>query len=330
MNAGELTVASQTANQRPILIFIWVAPIDPYPSLFASGPEVTWMRDTAPDVILCTLSGLPLSRRRQQLADLRELLRFTGAQLGLLDSVSQGALLLRAYGAVAAAATPSTPASGRFGLVTARSAARLINFLSRTVALWERRALSPWKNRRRLRVSRTGNHFTVHNPSTLSNSLANQIALIKHLAMGEEVAGAVFVTASAYVDQQRLATWIRRHEDGLFIGGSNALADRGGMGRPFMSGFCQYFSWEAIRLLADAKDLDHSQLNDEALTAWLLSRGISWTDPGIVWFSEELDGGRCPLCEDPTRCVVRCTSHGARHREAEFMRQLNHRHRGDD
>ena len=302
--------------------------MEPYPELLRSGPRATWMADEVPGVTVRTFSGLPLSPLRRQFSDLRDMLRYTGAQLGSLGTVEADASILRVYGAVAALAHEPERQSDSWRRATARAASKVIVAASRGVSIWETTVLSPIKNRTTSRVEESSGHLTVHRSSAMGNSLHNQMAVIRDIAQGPTVSGVVFVTSSAYVDVRRIGRWVEDHSEGIVIGGSNARASVEGDSGRFLSGFCQYFSWEAIQMLACARNLDHGLLNDEALSAWLVAHGHRWIDPGIVWSTEELELGRCPLCEDSHKTVVRCTSHGSRHREAAFMSALHHEHGG--
>ncbi len=311
-------------SDSDILILVSVAPIPPYQELFSRGPEATWMRDQVPGVRVEVYGGEPMSSTRRQVGDLREMLRFPGAHPQEIGTVDGSAPLLKAYGRLAALADASESAPA-LRKILGRAASKGILGASHLVSLWERTVSSAWKNRMPALVTRTGDRLLVHQPSTIGNSLAIQHAVIRSVAHGRKFKGALFVTSSAYVDQAGFRDWASTQGDGVVVGGTHALANRGEP-KPFLSGFCQYFSWEALQILAAARDLDHSLPNDGALTKWLLARGIEWSDPGIEWFAESMNDGRCPMCADPSINVVRCTSHGSRWREAELMRQLYHVH----
>lgn len=312
-----------------VVILVSVAPSPPYPELFAAGPAKTWMASDVQGVTVKTYSGLPIHPVRRTFADIREMLRFPGAHPQKVGTVSAKSWPLRAYGAVASlsanAGREDIAAATRFAGRVARSG---LAFASRAVRAWEGRAILNGRRRGFTRVTESGDHLTVHRTATVSNSLAIQRDLLSHLASSPPIAGVLFVTASAYVDQERFIRWAKGPGRNVFVAGSNALAARSDGEPPlvFFSGFCQYFSWDAITVISQAQDFDFGVPNDEALTKWLLKRGIRWEDPGIAWFTTELEAGRCPLCEDGTKFVVRCTSHGAREREREFMARLNHAH----
>ncbi len=125
---------------------------------------------------------------------------------------------------------------------------------------------------------------------------------------------------------ERVLRWIGNQGEGVVVGGSSAPDFDGSRCATFLSGFCQYFSWDAIRMLSVAEGLDRSVPVDIAFSRWLTDHGIEWVDPGIVWSTEEIELGLCPMCEDSNKTVVRCTSHGSRHREAAFMSALHHDH----
>ena len=299
-----------------LLILISVAPLAPYPHLYTVGPKRTWMAQTVPGVTVIPFSGQPLGRWRKNTADLREMLRFAGAATNQIGTVNSDARLMQAYDKIR---------SGFLGAL----ADKFFRLSSRLITFIERYILSPIKNRRLRKVSENQLGLKVESPSTIANSLINQISVIDYLASGPQIRGVLFLTSSAYLELARFDTWEKLHNSGgVVFGGSNALEANGGLGRPFLSGFAQYFSWEAIRLLAKTSSFDHSLPNDEALTKWILKHRYSWINPGIEWSMAEEPDGECPLCAHGTVTIVRCTVHGDRDKEAKLMQRLNHIHHG--
>lgn len=326
---GSSDAPPDSRDGTEVLILVSVAPTPPYPELFATGPAKTWMASSVDGVVVKTYSGLPIPPLRRPFTDIREMLRFPGAHPKVVGTVSAQSLPLRAYGAAAGLsdnvhrsdASTTTRLAGRVahgGLVLA----------GRAVDAWEGRTILNGRRRRFTRVTESEGHLTVHRTATVSNSLAIERDLLAYLAAAPPLTGVLFVTASAFVDQERFLRWVAGPGREVFVAGSNALAARDDGEPPlvFFSGFCQYFSWRAINVLARAEDFDFSVPNDVALTQWLLKHDIGWEDPGIVWFTTELEAGRCPLCEDRAKFVVRCTRHGERARERELMALLNHAH----
>jgi hypothetical protein len=321
--------ASADLVAAPLLVLVSVAPSAPYPELFATGPQATWVRRPVPGVFVMTYSGLPVTSTRRQFVDVREMLRFPGAHPRNIGTIDNDSAAIRAYGHVVTLAAQAKDADASAlvrSLGTATQASLVLGH--RAIALWERTVTSRRKNANTGRVSIDGFHLLSHRRTTISNSMSIQQDLFAYLAAGPPIGGVLMTTASAYVDLDRFRDWATGDGRDVFIAGANALSARADGLAPlvFLSGFCQYFSWEAIRTVAQAKDLDHSGPNDQALTRWLLDRGIGWCDPGIVWSTTDLESGRCPLCSDGSKFVVRCTSHGNREREREFMRQLDHQH----
>jgi hypothetical protein len=200
---------------------------------------------------------------------------------------------------------------------------------SRIVAWEEGTVVSGWRRFLPPRVVLESSHYRVGVPSTISNSTEIQCAMLRHLANGEPITGVLIVTASAYVDVQRVLRWIGHQGDGVVVGGSSAPDFDGSRDATFLSGFCQYFSWDAIRMLSVAEGLDRSVPVDIAFSRWLNEHGITWVDPGVEWDTRALDAGNCPICLHGNVTVVRCTSHGAREKEADYMRLLDHPHIGD-
>lgn len=312
--------------EYPLLVLVSVAPFELYRDLFESGPASTWVLDSTPGVIIGTWSGLPLTKFRRSMADLREMMRFpltTPRKVGTVDATSS---TMRAYEWSVNFALPDLerPNQGAARLAR-RVVAKSLTTMSRVVGLFERTVVTRWKNLRGSpAVVEVGEHLWIQRPATVSNSTQLEQALLRYLAKSERIAGVLIVSASAYIDQRRLRQWVDRQEKGEVVvgGGRNPAAS----GPDFLSGFCQYFSWEAIRILAQAKDLNHGVANDEALTKWLVERSITWRDPGIAWSTAELEAGSCPMCNDLKISVVRCTSHGSRSREAAYMKLLHHDH----
>ncbi len=311
----------------PILVLVSVAPFELYKNLYATGPSATWILDSTPNVIVGTWSGLPLSKFQRNVSDLREMLRFplaTPAKVGTVDVTSS---VMMAYMRVVNYALHN---DGKLhhgsSEIIRKLVARSLTTLSRTVAFYERNFVSRWKNMRDSpAVVKKNQHLWVQSPATISNSVLIEQALLKYLSLGPRITGVLIVSASAYVEQSRFREWVRKQAPGEVVigGGMNGSVP----GSPqFFSGFCQYFSWEAIKLVANAKNLNHGVTNDEALTTWLVSQGITWVDPGIAWSPEGQSNEVCPMCEDIKISVVRCTSHGSRWREADYMKQLHHKH----
>ncbi len=308
-----------------VLVLVSVAPMDPYPELLRSGPQATWMQEHVEGIQIVVFSASSLGRLRRQLADLREMLRFPlalPAEVGTVDSRSK---LMKAYTRLVSQTRLERDTSDSYPEFTKTLAFKGILAAAVVVQTWERHVGSYLKNRRRATVSRSGRRLIVDRPSTTRNSMAIQQDLISALIRGPQFRGVLFVTASAYVDQRRLLAWVDKKGSESVVGGAHALA-RNGSTDAFISGFCQYFSWDILQRIACATDFDHSLPNDGALTKWLVAHGIPWEDLGIEWFTDDLAQGVCPLCADETICVVRCTSHGSRWREAEFMRKLHHWH----
>lgn len=311
----------------PILVLVSVAPFELYKNLYATGPSATWILDSSPNVMVGTWSGLPLSKFQRNVSDLREMLRFplaTPEKVGTVDATSS---VMMAYMRVVNYALNNNGklhhvSSAMFRKLVAKS----LTTLSRIVAFYERNIVGRWKNMRASpAVVKDNQHLWVQSPATISNSVLIEQALLKYLSRGPKITGVLIVSASAYVEQSRLREWVRKQAPGEVVigGGMNGSVPSSPQ---FFSGFCQYFSWEAIKIVANAKNLNHGVPNDEALTDWLNLHRINWVDPGIVWSTTELDEGACPMCSDAKVAVVRCTSHGSRWREAAYMQQLHHSH----
>lgn len=311
----------------PILVLVSVAPFDLYTNLFATGPSATWILDSTPNVIVGTWSGLPLSKFQRSVSDLREMLRFpltTPEKVGTVDAASRVMML---YQRLVNYAIPIDdrlqPGAGK---ISRKLVSRSLTTLSRIVAFFERNVVSKWKNiLASPAVVEKGQHLWVQSPATISNSVRIEQALLKYLSLGPKIAGVLIVSSSAYVEQARLREWVRNQAQGVVVVGGGM--DGSVPGSPqFFSGFCQYFSWEAIKIVANARNLNHGATNDEALTAWLISQGINWIDPGIAWSPVGQIAEACPMCENIRISVVRCTSHGSRWREANYMKRLHHSH----
>jgi hypothetical protein len=86
-------------------------------------------------------------------------------------------------------------------------------------------------------------------------------------------------------------------------------------------GFCQYFFWQVLLILAAERSFHRHSSNDGAVTNWHLAHDIEWSEPRFEWFAESMDNGRCPMCADFSIKVVRRTSQGSCWRDTESMRQ---------
>jgi hypothetical protein len=193
------------------------------------------------------------------------------------------------------------------------------------ISVWEKSVGSWWRNHHRAKVTYQADKLTISRTSTVGNALAIQKDVTSWILQGKQYRGVLFVTASAYVEPSRLISWVHDRNALMVVGGSHALDGLADSGM-FLSGFCQYFSWDVLQLIDQSRDFDHSVPNDVAITRWLVDRRIPWEDPGIAWFAESVEDGTCPLCEDASICIVRCTTHGERWRESAKMKALNHHH----
>lgn len=314
-------------SYEPVLVMVSVAPFELYQNLYESGPASTWISDITPDVIVETWSGLPLTKFQRSVADVREMLRFPLASPDKVGTVDGASLAMKVYGkTVNYAVGNSVVSNSKHRELTRKLVSKILTTTSQVVGFYERTMVSWWKNQRSAPlIKKEKQHLWVQTPATISNSVQIEKALLKYLVNGPKISGVLIVSSSAYVEKARLRAWVVGHLQGEVIisGGSNEHVS--GLA-PFFSGFCQYFSWEAIKVLANAKNLDHSLPNDEALTRWLVEHGLNWQSMRIGWSTTELDNGVCPMCDDEDMIVVRCTSHGSRWREAQYMRQLHHEH----
>lgn len=303
-------------------VLILVAPIDPYPMLFKYGPRATWLQRVPTGVEWATYSGRPIGSFRRGLGDLRELIRFPAIAPQLLGTVKANSRVNRVMSSLTRQTTEGQQGNGTF---VSKMTYRVLVLLNRIVSSWEKIFLSKVQQVRNPRVIQRGNHFEVDVPATMYNSTLIQQQLLRHLASMFPNDGVVLVTASGFIDLARLQTWVSQCPPGVVIGGSSAPDSRGNSSSTFLSGFCQYYSASAVKVLASAKDLDFSLLVDEAFSKWIIDHGYSWVDPGISWNFVD-NQGACPLCADSRITVVRCTVHGNRVAEAALMHSLDHVH----
>lgn len=312
-----------------VIILVNVANMPPYPELFESGPKSTWINSGTPEVLVLRSSGLPIPRKIRPVIDLRDMLRFPGARPSEVGTVMMGSLTMRAYGLLTSIGlVKDVRHSPWFTKLIFRARSVSLLTLNRIVAKWEERSFC---NKRRFRpalVTQSDGEVIIHRMSTVSNSMLIQRDLFTYFANAMPSAGIIYTTASAYIDQQRLMNWISGPGQDALVAGSSSSSEviAADGSSNFFSGFFQYFSASVVRELAIAKDLDLLGPNDISLTRWLKKRGISWVDPGIIWSAEELDQGICPLCANSEKFVVRCTSHGSREREQQYMSLLFHQH----
>lgn len=310
-----------------IVVLVSVAPTDPYPQLFATGPLATWMQDRIEGVSVRSFSARPLTRFQRIKADLREMLRFPGAQAEAIGTVKSNSRALKLYSTAVRASTDHGDSTQPVNKALRTLNRRALLFAGLMVTKYEQAFRNPRYNRKKFRVSLEGDHYTIAIPATVANGLAIQMALLAHLSQ-QDIAGVLFVTSSGYVEQGRLRRWLSSTDTPPFIAGSSATGgpESSQNAETFISGFCHYFSLESMQLVTSATDFDYSIANDEAWTKWFRSHQIDWDDLGIVWNTQQLEAGECPLCADSAKFVVRCTSHGSRERERGFMQALHHTH----
>lgn len=329
LDAQSLCDINLVRAQPKVIILVSVAQMPPYPELFESGPGSTWINAGFPEVLVLRFSGLPIPSIIRPFIDLQEMLRFPGAHPSEVGTVRVGSPIMRVYGRlVSIGSVDNGRHSSWFTRKILRARFFVLLTLHRIVAKWEQRSFG---NRRRFRpalVTQSGSEVTVHRMATISNSMLIQLDLFTYFANAMPNASIVYTTASAYIDQQRLMNWISGPGQNEIVAGSSPSSEviPPDSSSNFFSGFFQYFSPSAVREISTAKDLDLFGPHDDSLTRWLKKRGISWVDPGIIWSVEELDQGICPLCASSEKLVVRCTSHGSREREKQYMSLLFHPH----
>lgn len=318
MTGGEIQ------KPRPLIIFVSVATEPPYPELYDCGPKATWIRDSEPDVQVYSVSGYPPRKGQRFLSDIREALRYRDIDPSRLVSVRPRSVQVRALRALY---VTRKQGSGDFpsSRLASRSATILTTLLVSLVRWYDRWVLGFSRNGVRKEIKVTGRHLIANRPSVLGAFLAIQLDLLSWLRKEYGPADALFVTASAYVDVSRFVEWVKTKDPNVFFGGSTPKVSDSS-DDPFLSGFCQFVSWEGISRLLHGTKFRFDLSNDEALTRWLVEHGYSWEDPGIVWNTDQLDSGRCPLCLDRRASVVRCTRHFDRSQEADLMRRLHHSH----
>lgn len=308
-----------------VLILVNVAPLDPYPGLFRTGPEQTWFGELVPGTRVLKIEGLAPRGIRRQLADLRLMMSFPLSLPSTIGTTNSRSFLMRGYARLVLMARNPRAERSHWATVIARFTRSALIVSSRFTLMWGRRFSSLRKNVFRSSVETRGETIRVRRVQTINNSMALRLDVLYALAQGRSYRGVAFVTASAYVDRRRLLNWVEHQATTNVVGGSNALVHENDAS-DFLSGFFTYFSWDLVKKMAQSRDFDHSLADDAATTKWLQARGIGWADPGIQWETTPLDEGLCPLCEDEALSIVRCTSHGARYKEAEYMRQLHHQH----
>lgn len=311
--------------QEEVLILVNVAPTPPYPELFRTGPMQTWFRDSVPGIRVMTLHGKPVGRLRRDLSDLRMMLKFPLSSPSAIGTVDSDSLLMQWYHWMASLARQSELRNGSAASPGSRFTRVALILASRFADIWDSSVTSFIKNRHRAWVQFGVSEVLVGRAQTINNSMAIRMDVLKFLTEEKHFKGVVFVTTSAYIEQKRLLHWISSMPQSIQVAGSNALPVEPG-GKRFLSGFFMYFSWSIIEEMASARDFDHSLPDDGAITKWLEDREIAWADPGIEWGTDLLAAGTCPLCANPQTCIVRCTTHGEREREARFMQFLHHNH----
>jgi hypothetical protein len=311
-------------SKRRLVIFVSVATDAPYPEIFNRGPNETWTRDGTDGVEIFSVSGYPPRAGQRFVSDFREALRYRDIDPLTLVSVRSESIPTRALRAlyILRKNFVTENLKSRFPSTIATV---LTETLGKAIRWYDRWVLGFFQYSLRREVRSSGPHLMVNRPSVLGAFLAIQLDLLAWLRREQTPTDALFVTASAYVDVSRFVEWVMTKEPTVFFGGSSPRVGCQEASN-FFSGFCQFISWEGMSRLLDGSGFRFDLSNDEALTLWLVQNGFSWEDPGIVWNTDELESGLCPLCSDSRASVVRCTQHFNRPREAELMRLLHHPH----
>jgi len=309
-----------------------VAPIEPYPELFATGPLRTWVRDLDSQALFFTYSGAKLSKRQKILSDVRDCARFPMRDPAVIGTVDAKSFLLQIYSKFVRFAAPdNAKAMGRgqrgvlaFSRLTAIVGIRLIDKVCRAGSQINARF---FRSARTLKVTELDGHISSPRLATMTNHLRIQRDVLAYALGREDFDGVLFVTASVYMRWSRTRKWLESTLESADFGavpirGSQELQYGRGSQELQYGGTVAFFSREGARRLVAARKINFGILQDLALGRWISSHAWALTEIPMSTYSSLHQA----LPEDgtfPEGIVgVICSNHPDRSKESGWMRKL--------
>jgi len=302
-----------------LLIAVLVAPQEPYPELYANGPQKTWMLDLPPDVKVTAVSGKKLSNVRKIFSDLSEQLRFAGPgknDVGTVDYASfpQKSLQVILRKVHAGNAGIASAASNGVALVLIRVAKLAIAGWGQSIASWR-------KNRLRKNFVFRDNHLSFDRAATLSNGTAMTLDFLNWFLKQTDFAGVLITTTGAYVRVDALQSFVKNLNDDVDMATSSALS---GEEEFFISGFVIYLTRKGARTILNSGGFDHSLLSDVALTKWVKQNDCQLVRLPVLWQTNpEFERYIGTELSKSGFAVIRCTDHWDRSSETRLMHRLH-------
>lgn len=308
---------------KNLIVLVAVAPFAPYPALYSRGPRSTWVNDLDKCAKMRSYSGLPLSRRRRWMTDLRDSVRFPGISPQDIRTVDPTSLPLRAYATLLhelklekSVGTENrdqrTQLAQRFVVTVLKGTNQLCKWFAR----FEGRYI---ERHSKCDVAQAGLHYLSPRPATMTNHLRIQRDVMHKLLSDTSIDGFLFCTASVYISWTRMRDWIERQCDDLDFA---AVAVPDVTGRMY-GGTVTYFSRRGASSLVETDELDYGSLQDVAINDWLNSSGIGWLPIPVSRFDDTVNDDECPLCVNSTAIAAICTSHPDRERESRRMQYMH-------
>lgn len=304
-------------------MLVTVAPVDPYPSLFAAGPATTWAgTPLSSEIYLRTYSGRRMGKKRRQFSDLRDLLRFPGKMPSDIHTVDERSKLMRSYEIVmrpiisqkSGSASPQT--LRKILAPTTRVLLQSINQLCRYSSRVTGRIIQRGRNRP---VHDDGQHLWSNRYASMTNHLRIQRDVLNDVLRDQSVGAIIMCTASVYLHLPRLLHWVR-HEATDYDFASLRIP---GASEWSYGGTVVYFSRTGAEKLVNEVDLSYGDLQDVAIGRWIRRTAGKWTELPAAQYQNSGDEEACLLCQDLSAVAVVCTSAADRDQERVRMAILH-------
>lgn len=302
-----------------LLIAVWVAPQEPYPELYAKGPQKTWMLDLPPDINVIAMSGKKRSNVRKIFSDLNDQLRFAGPGKNDVGTVDYASFPQKSFKVIMRKVD-----TGNAGIVSAASnriARGLIKVARLAIAGWGHSITSWRKNRLRKNFVFRDNHLSFDRAATMSNITALTLDFLNWFLKQTDFAGVLITTTGAYVRVDALQNFVKNLNDDVDMATSSALS---GEEEFFISGFAVYITRKGAKTILESGGFDHSLLVDVALTKWVKQNDCELVRLPVLWQTNpEFEHYLGPELSKSGFAVIRCTDHWDRSSEARLMHRLH-------
>ncbi len=302
-----------------LLIAVWVAPQEPYPELFANGPQQTWLRDLPPGVQAISVGGKKLSKGRRTFSDFRDQLRFAGpkeSKVGTVDYDSFPQIVFRAT----LLKLHHNDHEKLLGF-SKRVLQKILLATEMLITCYEQNVTSWRKNRIRSNFEFNDGHLTFDRAASISNSSALMLDFLNWFIKQTNFDGVLVTSTGAYVRPGVLLSFSEGLDPNIDMAISSAIPDSE---NSVISGFAIYFTKKGATAILRTSGLDHSLLNDVALSDWVRKYECRLTELPVLWptnpdFTHYSKSG----LSKSDFAVLRCTNHWDRGSETQLMHQFH-------